>query len=76
MTAAARLPTPCCIPAGAAPLAPAVALVLAVEKVSVADPVAVAVDAVNPKLEAADAPVALVTTVFVQEQEESKLAVV
>jgi len=76
MTAATRLPTPCCMPFSAAPLASAVALALAVEKVWVADPVAVTLDAVSPKLDRAAAPVAEVTTVLLQEQEESKVAVV
>ena len=74
MTAAARLPTPCCMPICAAPLAPVVALALGdVENVAVADPVALAVKVENCEatLDPAAAPVAEVTTVLVHEQEES-----
>jgi len=73
-TAAARLPTPCCKPAGAAPMAPVVALALGdAEKVSLAEPVADAAEAesCDAKLDPAAAPVVEVTTVLVHEQEES-----
>ncbi len=62
------------MPAGAAPFAPVVALALGdCEKVSVADPVALAVKVENcdAKLDPAAAPVVEVTIVLVHEQEES-----
>jgi len=71
MTAAARLPTACWAPGAAAPVAPALALPLAVETVAVADPVVCTSDAVMPKPDGTAAPVADVTMVLVQEQEES-----
>jgi hypothetical protein len=46
-TAAARLPTACWAPGAAAPVAPALALPVAVENVAVAEPVACALDAVT-----------------------------
>ena len=66
-TAAARLPTACWAPGTAAPVAPAIPVA---DDVAVAEPVACTPDAV-PKLEGTAPPVADVTTVLVQEQDES-----
>jgi hypothetical protein len=70
-TAAARLPTACWAPGAAAPVAPALALPVAVENVADAEPVACTPDAVMPKPDGTAVPVADVTMVLVQEQEES-----
>ena len=65
-TAAARLPTACWAPGAAAPVAPGLPVP---DDVAVAEPVACTLDAV-PKPEETP-PVVDVTTVLVQEQDES-----
>jgi hypothetical protein len=66
-TAAARLPTACWAPGTAAPVAPAIPVV---DDVAVAELVACAPDGV-PKPEETALPDVDVTTVLVQEQDES-----